>query len=246
MGRATEPVETRTGRTLERRARRLFVFARHAESEANAARVLSSDPFRPVGLTARGRAQARALGAQLANLDLDLAVGTRLLRTQQTIEIALHARGIPTLVEPGLDEVRAGDLDGAPIETYWSWKERSGSGEPFPHGESVADALRRYATALRHLLALSEAVTLVVVHELALRHIATAAATEPSMSPGADFPNAVPYLFDEHAVRRAAAGLEALANSRSRSRAGSRAPGRLARTDQGASGGVGFEPTRPP
>jgi broad specificity phosphatase PhoE len=44
-------------------ALRLFVFARHAESMANIARVVSSDPVRPVGLTELGRAQARALGA---------------------------------------------------------------------------------------------------------------------------------------------------------------------------------------
>ena len=31
---------------------RLFVFVRHAESEANTAHVLSSDPARPVALTA--------------------------------------------------------------------------------------------------------------------------------------------------------------------------------------------------
>ena len=42
---------------------RLFVFARHAESEANAAHVVSSDPSQPVPLTARGRAQARARAA---------------------------------------------------------------------------------------------------------------------------------------------------------------------------------------
>ena len=56
---------------------RLFVFARHAESTANAAHVVSSDPARPVALTARGRVQARALGAQLANVPVDLAVGDR-------------------------------------------------------------------------------------------------------------------------------------------------------------------------
>ena len=49
-------------------ALRLFVFARHAESAANAADVLSTSPSRPVALTARGRVQARALGAQLAHL----------------------------------------------------------------------------------------------------------------------------------------------------------------------------------
>jgi len=46
-------------------ALRLFVFAHHAEPEANTAQVLSSDAFRPVALTARGTARARALGAQL-------------------------------------------------------------------------------------------------------------------------------------------------------------------------------------
>ena len=91
---------------------RLFVFARHAESAANAAHVLSSDPSRPVALTARGRVQARVLGAQLANVPVDLAVGTRLLRTRQTIDIALRGRQIPVLIEPGFDELQAGDLDG--------------------------------------------------------------------------------------------------------------------------------------
>jgi broad specificity phosphatase PhoE len=111
---------------------RLFVFARHAESTANAAHVLSSDPSRPVALTARGRVQARALGAQLANVPVDLAVGTRLLRTRQTIDIALHGRQIPVLIEPGFDELQAGDLDGAPIEAYRSWKHLHAPGQPPP------------------------------------------------------------------------------------------------------------------
>jgi broad specificity phosphatase PhoE len=38
---------------------RLFVFARHAESTANTAHALSSDPARPVALTERGRTQAK-------------------------------------------------------------------------------------------------------------------------------------------------------------------------------------------
>src|SRR5260370_26801942 len=97
---------------------RLFVFARHAESAANAADVLNTNPSQPVALTTRGRTQARALGAQLAGLHVDLAVGTRLLRTQQTIDLALAGRPVPTLIEPGFDEIRAGELDGAPIDAY--------------------------------------------------------------------------------------------------------------------------------
>lgn len=189
-------------------ALRLFVFARHAESAANARHVISSDPSQPVALTERGQAQARALGVQLANLHLDLAVGTRLLRTQQTIALALAGRPVPVLIEAALDELRAGDLDGAPMDTYWTWKHKHTADEPLPHGESRNDAVRRYASALRRLLARTEPVTLVVLHEMGLRHIAAAAGPGGPGADGAEFGNAVPYLFDERAVRRAAEMLE--------------------------------------
>ena len=38
---------------------RLFVFARHAESAANAANMLNSDPSEPVALAARAAGQER-------------------------------------------------------------------------------------------------------------------------------------------------------------------------------------------
>lgn len=191
---------------------RLFVFARHAESTANAEHVLSSDPSRPVALTPRGQAEARVLGMQLANVRVDLAVATRLLRTQQTIDIALQGRQVPVLIEPDFDELRSGDLDGGPIEAYRSWRNQHRLGDPLPHGESPADALRRYANALWRLLARTETVTLAVIHELGLRYIATAAAGL-SRAPDMAFANAVPFLFDEHAVRRAAASLDSMALS---------------------------------
>ena len=192
---------------------RLFVFARHAESTANTAHVLSSDPARPVALTERGRAQARALGAQLANVHIDLAVGTRFLRTQETIDIVLHGRHVPVLIEPGFDELQAGDLDGAPMEAYRSWKHQHTLGDRLPHGESPDDALRRYANALRRLLARTETVTLVVLHEFALRYIVLAGAADGSRLPAEAIGNAVPFLFDEHAAGRAAASLGATATS---------------------------------
>jgi broad specificity phosphatase PhoE len=187
---------------------RLFVFARHAESTANTAHTLSSDPARPVALTERGRAQARALGAQLANVRVDLAVGTRFQRSQETIGIAMHGRRVPVLIEPGFDELRAGDLDGAPMEAYWSWKRQHTLSDRLPHGESPQDASRRYAIALRSLLARTEPVTLVVLHESALREIALAAG---SSWPAGAVGNAIPFLFDEHAAGRAAASLHAIA-----------------------------------
>jgi bisphosphoglycerate-dependent phosphoglycerate mutase len=64
---------------------RLFIFARHAESAANTARLLNSDPAHQVDLTRHGQQQARLLGEQLAHLQIDQAVCTRFLRTRQTI-----------------------------------------------------------------------------------------------------------------------------------------------------------------
>jgi broad specificity phosphatase PhoE len=186
---------------------RLFVFARHGESTANVARLVSSDPTRSVGLTVRGKAQARQLGAQVAALDVELAVCSSFVRTQETLAIALRGRPIPVLIDRGFDEIRAGDFDGKPIEAYWSWEQHHSASDRFPRGESVDEALLRYATALRRLSSRTEAVTLLVVHEFALRHIATAATTPATLS-RARFANALSYLFDERAIERAAAGLE--------------------------------------
>jgi broad specificity phosphatase PhoE len=191
--------------------RRLFVFARHAESVANAARDVSSDPSRAVALTDLGREEAGRFAAQLANLEIHLGVCTRFLRTRQTLEIALAGRPVPIIVEPGLDELDAGDLDGAPIEAYWSWKHAHGMDERFPGGESLADALRRYADAVRRLAARTEPVTLVVTHELALRHIVAAAAADAMSAHDVEVANAVPYLLDAPALERAASGLDAAA-----------------------------------
>lgn len=84
---------------------RLFVFARHAESTANASGVVSSDPHRPVALTERGRKHAGGLGAQVAGLNIELAVATRFRRTQETAALAL---GSPTRAFPDV-------CDSAPV-----------------------------------------------------------------------------------------------------------------------------------
>jgi broad specificity phosphatase PhoE len=197
--------------TRARESVRLFVFARHAESSANVDHIVSSDPARAVELTARGRAQARRLGAQLANLDIDIAVSSGFLRTQQTLEVALRGRSVPVEIDSGFDEIRSGDFDGKPIDSYWSWEQGHTARERFPHGESVDESLLRYADALRRLLSRTETVTLLVVHEFALRRIAAAATTSLWLSSHPCFDNALPYLFDERALERAAAGLEASA-----------------------------------
>ena len=204
--RMSSPMEAQPG------SERLFVLVRHAESTANVGHLVNSDPSHPVGLTARGRDQAVQLGGQIANLRLDLAVATRFLRTQETLGLALRGREVPTLIQPDLDEIRAGDFDGGQIDDYRFWKARHVRSDAFPHGESVDDALLRYACALGSLLARTERVILVILHEFALRQIAAAAAADASTRIG-NLANATPYLFDHAAVARAADRLKSLARS---------------------------------
>ena len=73
-------------------------------------------PAPPVGLSAKGREEARELGVQLAGLPLDVCLLTRFLRTRETAELALEGRGVALHEEPLLDDIRVGELDGKTIE----------------------------------------------------------------------------------------------------------------------------------
>lgn len=204
-------------------AGRLFVFARHAESTANAAGVVNADPARHVPLTKRGQTQARQLGVQLAGLRIDIAVATRLLRTQQTAELALGSREVPLIIEPAFDEIHAGSYDGSPVDAYRAWEIQHTTRERLPDGESVDEALLRIAEGLRRLLSRTEPVTLVVLHSFALHKIANAVGS-PAPPGDAPFGNAVPYLFHEDAITRAAAALEGGTSSASPSESASSGP----------------------
>jgi probable phosphoglycerate mutase len=182
---------------------RLFIFARHAESAANTAHVLSSDPARRVGLSRRGRQQARLLAEQLAYLQIDEAVCSQFFRTRQTSELAIGNRRIPLRIDADLDEVNAGIFDGRPISDYWDWKEQHRPTDRFPGGESLEAARGRYGAAVHRLLERRGQTTLIVCHELALRLILGAAHTTPERRPHSEVPNATPYLIDELALRRA-------------------------------------------
>jgi broad specificity phosphatase PhoE len=182
---------------------RLFIFARHAESAANTAHVMSSDPGRRVGLSRRGRQQAQFLAEQLAYLQIDEAVCSQFLRTRQTTELAIDDRRIPLRIDADLNEVDAGIFDGRPITDYWEWKEQHRLTDRFPGGESLEAARGRYGAAIRRLLERREQTTLIVCHELALRLILGAAHNTSQRRPHSEVPNAIPYLLDELALWRA-------------------------------------------
>ena len=195
---------------------RLFILSRHGQSELNVSHRVNGDPSVPVALTEQGEREAAGLGAQLANVELDLCVHTRFGRTRQTALAVLGTRAVPLLEEPLLDDIYVGELEGRTLDDYRAWKAEHTRADAFPGGESLDDAAARYADAYEKLLAREEPRILVICHEIPVRYALNGAAGSDDLdSPARGIPNCVPQFFDEDGLRRAAAGIRRLAQSAS-------------------------------
>jgi probable phosphoglycerate mutase len=193
----------------------LVVLARHAHSQLNVEHRINGDPAVPVHITEDGKEQARTLGLQLANLPLDLCLHTRFGRTQETADLALSGRDVPMEIEPLFDDVDVGGLEGDTIEEYHAWKRQHTRSDPFPGGESLDDAARRYAEGFRRLVARDVKHVLVVCHEIPIRYAINAAAGSDDVDgPSHSILNAAPYLFDSESLKRAAERIDALTPQR--------------------------------
>ena len=192
----------------------MFVLARHANTVLNVERRVNGDPAVPAPLTEQGREQARLLGQQLVHLRLDLCVCTRFQRTRETLELAVDERDVPIEVEPRLDDIDIGVLEGWPIDRYREVKRELGRKRAFPGGESLDAAALRYADGFAALADREARRVLVVCHEIPIRYALNAAAGSEQLDgpPFHEIPNAVPFLFDRGALRRAASRIEHLAH----------------------------------
>ena len=190
---------------------RLFVVARHAQSTLNLERRVNGDPARPVGLTEQGHEEARALAIQVANVPLDVCVHTRFSRTRETAERALTGRDVEWVVEPLLDDIDVGELEGRSIDEYRAWKRAHTRADAFPGGESLDEAAARYAEGWRRILESPWQRVFVVCHEIPLRYALNGASGSDSLDgPVHELRNATPYVFDEDGLRRAVAGIRRL------------------------------------
>ncbi len=121
-------------------------------------------------------------------------------------------REVPRIVDPDLNDVRVGELEGKTLDAYRDWKHGKGRDDPFPGGESLNDAARRYADAFERLLGRPEEIVLVVCHEIPVRYAINAAGGTTNLdAPLHDIPNATPYLFDPPGLERAVAKIRELA-----------------------------------
>ena len=190
---------------------RLFVIARHAQSTLNLERRVNGDPAQPIGLTDLGREEAELLATEVANVPFHACVHTRFQRTRETAELALAGRDVPFHAVPLLADIDVGEFDLAPVDEYRAWKRSHPRSEPFPGGESLDEAARRYAAGWRNVLEAPYSSVLVICHEIPLRYALNAALGSDSLDgPLHELLNARPYLFDEAALARAVAGIERL------------------------------------
>jgi broad specificity phosphatase PhoE len=183
---------------------RLVLLARHGQSLFNVDHVVNGDPARDRGLSPLGVQEGEKLGRQLAGVALDLCVVSRFPRAQQTADLALGGRDVPRRVDPDLDDIRIGSLEGKTVDDYRDWKAGHGRDDPMPGGgESLNDAARRYAGAFEQLLDSLAETILCVCHEIPVRYVVNAASGSDELdAPLHDVANATPYVFDAAGLRR--------------------------------------------
>ena len=187
---------------------RALLLVRHGLAASNRDG-LASSTVPGDALTDDGVAQARALARELASEHIDVALTSRLRRTQQTLELVLEGRDIPVVVEAELDEIHFGSFDGGSLDDYRAWAASHSPDEPAPGGgESRAQAAARFARGLRLLLARPEERVLVVGHALAIRYLIDAAEGRVPAARMSPIEHAFAYRLEREDAERAATLLE--------------------------------------
>jgi broad specificity phosphatase PhoE len=166
------------------------------------------------GLSEQGVEEALALRETLAFEAVGLGVATRLVRTQETLDLALGSRDVERIVLPGLDEIGFGSYEGGLLAEYRQWAWTHEPDAPCPGGgESRVQAAERFAEALDVLLRRVEDDVLCVTHSLPLRYVVDASDGSFPAARIAQVPHAQPFSLDADAVERAAETLRVWATA---------------------------------
>lgn len=182
-----------------------LLLVRHAHSVSNRDGVVSGTPPGE-GLSAVGVEEAQALREALRTERVDVGLATELLRTQETLRLALADRPVPTGVCAGLNEIGFGAFEGGSLERYRTWAWRSAPDAPCPGGgESRAAVALRLATSLERLLERPETAVLAVSHALPVRYVLDAAAGRVPRRRVEPVAHVVPLVLSSDEVARAAA-----------------------------------------
>lgn len=140
-----------------------LLLVRHAESEGNRDQVFTATPA--IGLTERGRAQARAVAEWIRSRHVpSRLVSSPFARARETAAIIAELLGLPLVVEEDLRERDYGELAGQAYgtprpgydrERYWLWRPSG--------GETLEEALFRIGAVLDRVAAAAPVDDVVVV-----------------------------------------------------------------------------------
>jgi broad specificity phosphatase PhoE len=126
-----------------------LLLIRHAETTANAERLLDTAPP-GADLTDLGRTQAAELVESLAEVPLDALYVSDLVRTHQTAAPLAGARGLVPVVRPGVREIQAGEYEMASgegwvpyLDVLYRWADGQ-SDARIPGGESGSEVMARF------------------------------------------------------------------------------------------------------
>lgn len=149
-----------------------LVLVRHGRTASNVHRLL--DTAHPgAELDEEGLAQAEALVARLADLELEAIYASTLLRTQQTAAPLAAARDLGIRVLPGLREIAAGDQEMWPEwQAYVGMLGEWAAGDlsvARPGGEDGEAFFARFDAAVSEIAAAGHEAALLVSHGAALR-----------------------------------------------------------------------------
>jgi broad specificity phosphatase PhoE len=158
--------------------------------------------------------EALGLREMLAHESIGLGVATPLLRTQETLELALGGRDVERIVSRGLGEIDFGSFEGGSLAVYREWAWTNAPDTPCPGGgESRIEAAARFAAGLDTLLQRPEEVVLAVSHALLIRHVLEASQGRFPPARIGHVPHATPHPLDADAVALAAHTLRAWASA---------------------------------
>jgi broad specificity phosphatase PhoE len=169
----------------------VVVFETHATSEDNEAGIATG--WLPGRLSATGREQARGLGERRRDDGIDAVFSSDLARAVETAELAFGGSGIPCFLDWRLRECDYGELNGMP-RAVLDEQRVARVREPWPGGESWAQAVARVGRALDDLPAGRVVVIGHVATRWALEHrvrgrsLEELAAEEFAWRPGWEYP----------------------------------------------------------
>lgn len=139
---------------------------RHAEAMAAIKGFIGDGGLSPLGVTQAGRLRDRL--AATNEIEADVLIASTFPRAQQTAEIIAPALGLPLILDDTVQELRPGEADGMPMETfrktYGVVNFMQNPYQPIaPGGENWGQFMLRVGEALDRIVRTYEGKTIVLV-----------------------------------------------------------------------------------